>query len=133
MPSSIILVVDDEPVITETLVLILNRYKEEFFAVGTTKVDEALSIVRGIQPDLVVLDAMMPGVHGLEHATEMRDKYGCSVLIISGQTATGGFLDESNRAGNDPFEVLAKPIHPHDLIEKIREMLGRQPQSVWTN
>lgn len=134
MPASIILVVDDEPVITRTLVLILNNLKDEFFAIGSTNVNEALKIVEGIRPDLVLLDAIMPGARGLEQALRMRDQLGCKVLMMSGQGATANLLDDSIRGGNEPFEILAKPIHPNDLIAKIREIVHTPPlASEWKN
>jgi len=132
MAASIILVVDDEPVITQTLVLILNSFRDEFFAIGTTNVADALKIVEGIHPDMVLLDAIMPGTQGLDHAVQLRDKSGCKVLMMSGQGATANYLEESRLQGHKPFEVLAKPVHPNDLIEKIREVLLRPPlPSAW--
>lgn len=136
MPASIILVVDDEPVITQTLVLILNSnsMKGEFFAVGTTSVIDALKIVAGIHPDLVLLDAIMPGARGLDHAVRMRDQWGCNVLMMSGQGATSAYMQESELQGHKPFEILAKPIHPNDLVAKMRGLLLPMPQpSVWKN
>jgi len=134
MPASIILVVDDEPVITRTLVLILNSLRDEFFAIGSTNVNEALKIVEGIRPDLVLLDAIMPGAHGLEQAVRMRDKLGCKVLMMSGQGATANLLEDSVRDGHQPFEILAKPIHPNELIARIRDSLLTPPlSSDWKN
>jgi DNA-binding response OmpR family regulator len=134
MPISTILVVDDEPIITQTLVLILNNFGHEFLAVGSTNAQEALAIVRGIHPDLVILDAVMPEVHGLEHAIEMREKYGCKVLMISGHGASASLFEELGRAGHAPFEIMAKPIQPMELVEKIREMLRKPPlQPAWQN
>jgi DNA-binding response OmpR family regulator len=127
-----VLVVDDEPVIVETLVLILNKF-DDFVAFGSTNIKEALTIVRGIQPHLVLLDVMMPDVHGIEHAIEMRDQCGCKVLMMSGQGAAGQFIEEAVRAGHAPFEILAKPIHPMELVEKIREMIREQAPTKWQN
>lgn len=71
MPPSLILVVDHEDIVADTLVLVLNSSQQEFLAVGSTNVIDALDIVRGIHPDLVLLDATMPGTHGLDHVDEM--------------------------------------------------------------
>lgn len=134
MPASVILVVDDEPVITNTLVLILNSFKGEFYVVGSTNIAEALTIVQGIHPDLVLLDAIMPGANGLDHAVQMRDRFGCKVLMMSGQGATSVHLEELNRRGDAPFEIVAKPIHPNELVSRLREILLRQPlASEWVN
>jgi CheY-like chemotaxis protein len=130
MPRSLILVVDDEPLITETLVLILNKFSHEFVAVGSSNVTDALTLVRGIHPDVVLLDVIMPGVHRLEHAIEMREKCGCRVLLVSGQQNTAELLKTELDSGREPFEILAKPIHPMELIEKIREALLRPHPSL---
>lgn len=133
MPSSLILVVDDEPVITQTLVTILNKFGDEFIAIGSTQIAEALAIVRGIHPDLVLLDAVMPGSTGLDQALEMREKYGCKVLMMSGQIATGELLDQVIRGGHAPLEILAKPVHPMELVNKIRELLRQEQVPIWQN
>lgn len=124
MPSDIILVVDDEQIITQTVVLILNSFKGEFLAIGSTSLGEAMTIVRGIHPDLVLLDVIMPGADGLQHALEMRDRWGCKVLMISGQGATSQLLEDVAKAGHQPFEIIAKPVLPLELVAKIRAMLN---------
>jgi DNA-binding response OmpR family regulator len=134
MPASVILIVDDEPIIVNTLVLVLNRSPQEFFAIGATNIADAMAIVHGIRPDLVILDTMMPGVQGLQHAVEMRENCGCKVLMMSGHTGTGALIDEWNRAGNEPFDIVAKPMHPTALISKIREMLQTDVRTLeWRN
>ena len=77
---------------------------------------------------------MMPGVQGLQHAVEMRVQCGCKVLMMSGHTGTGTLIDEWNRAGNEPFDIVAKPIHPIALISKIRELLQVDVRALeWRN
>ena len=131
--SRIVLVVDDEPAIAQTIVLVLNNSNQNLFAIGSTDLAQALSMVRGIRPDLVLLDVQMPGVVRLEHAVEMRDKCGCKVLLMSGQTATSEVLDAHLQRGGEPFEILAKPIHPTDLIKKIQQLINKPPLSEWRN
>lgn len=121
--SRVILVVDDEPVITQTLTLVLNRSNQGLFAIESNDLEQALQIVHGIRPDLVLLDVQMPGAENLEHAIEMRDRCRCKVLLMSGQPETAAAIEQSHRAGHHPFEIIAKPIHPSDLINKIHQML----------
>jgi DNA-binding response OmpR family regulator len=127
MPPSLILVVDHEDIVADTLVLVLNSSQQEFLAVGSTNVIDALDIVRGIHPDLVLLDATMPGTHGLDHVDEMRDKWHCKILFMSGRAGVRRLVDEANQKNSEPIEVLEKPIYPPELFEKIREVL-RRPQ-----
>jgi len=43
----------------------------------------------------------------------------CKILLFSGQAATAALLDDARRRGHE-FEVLAKPVHPTDLLAKIK-------------
>lgn len=132
--TRIVLVVDDEPNITRTLMLILNHSDLNVFAIGSTDLSDALGIVRGIRPDLVLLDVKMPGAVGLQHAVHMRDKCGCKVLLMSGQSSTGEEVEAYLAIGGVPFELVAKPMHPADLMKKIQQMLNQPPSlSDWTN
>lgn len=117
--SKMILVVDDEPVIAETLVTILNEFQDEFLAVGSTDILDAYAIVRDMHPDLVLLDVAMPGTRGLEHAVEIRDRLHRQVLLITGHIAPAILLNELG-PGVKPFEYIQKPIHPVELIDRIR-------------
>src|SRR5689334_1370758 len=101
-----ILVVDDERIVADTIVAVLNQ--NEFVALACYTVAEAIAVVRGIRPDLVVLDVLLPGAERLEHALTIRDECGCKVLLISGQPITGEWLDELRGRDIKPFEVLAK-------------------------
>lgn len=131
--TKLILVVDDEATITNTIVLILNHSNQKLFGIGSTDLAEALTIVHGIHPDLVLLDVKMPGAIALQHAAEMRDKRGCKVLLMSGDPRTGEHIDAYAAAGGEPFQILAKPIHPTTLIDKIHQMLMEAATVKWKN
>jgi DNA-binding response OmpR family regulator len=124
-----VLIVDDEPLVATTLAAILNLYVGEFAAVAATTVVDALAIVRGIMPDLVLLDVMMPGVERLEHAVEIRDECGCNVLLMSGAGQTSTLLEGLVQQGMGTFEIVPKPIHPRELITKLREVIAQLPQA----
>jgi hypothetical protein len=47
----------------------------------------------------------------------------CLVLLFSGQAATADMLREANDRGFE-FELLAKPVHPVQLLERVRELIG---------
>ncbi len=113
-----VLVVDDERVIADTLAIILNQHGYEATAVytGTAAVEQA----RIVHPDLVISDVIMPDMNGIEAAINIRKFLPtCKILLFSGQAATADLL-ESARAQGHEFEILAKPVHPQDLLSKLR-------------
>ena len=71
-------------------------------------------------PDLLISDVVMPGMTGVDLAIRFREAQpNCKILLISGQGATANFLEEARVKGYD-FELLAKPVHPADLLAKLR-------------
>lgn len=126
MSRSTILVLDPEPLLTQTLVSVLNRFPQEFVAIGSTSLAGARKLLNGFCPDLVLAAAIWPGANGLEHASEIRDTLGCKVLLISAYPNAGDALEEVKKQGHEPFEILAKPVPPEELLAKIRQMLRNQ-------
>jgi CheY-like chemotaxis protein len=116
-PKRRVLVVDDEQVIADTLSIILNKAGFDASPVytGTAAVESA----RSMQPDLIISDVIMPDMNGIEAAIQIRSFLpGCKILLFSGQAATADLL-ESARAKGHEFEILAKPVHPQDLLAKL--------------
>ncbi len=113
-----VLVVDDERVIADTLAIILNQHGYDATAVytGTGAVDKA----RSTHPDLIISDVIMPDMNGIEAAIQIRKFLpGCKILLFSGQAATADLLENARTQGHE-FEILAKPVHPQDLLAKLR-------------
>ncbi|HEY6970136.1 MAG TPA: response regulator [Candidatus Angelobacter sp.] len=113
-----VLVVDDERVIADTLAIILNQAGFDAAAVytGTDAVERA----RSEKPDLVISDVIMPDMNGIEAAIRIRQILpGCKILLFSGQAATADLLEKARLQGHE-FEILAKPVHPQDLLAKLR-------------
>ena len=115
-----ILVVDDERVIADTIAEILND--SGFEAIPTYSGDAAIKVIQENCPDVVLTDVVMPGVNGLEVAKFVANTCSATkVLLFSGQAAVSQFLLRANESGPS-FEVLAKPLHPDELIEKLRAL-----------
>lgn len=120
-----VFVVDDEEVIATTLGMIL---RQRGFDAHSFKLPlEALHAARTMAPDLLISDVVMPLLSGIELAIRIREHCpNCKVLLSSGQAATANLL-EAARAGGLDFEVLAKPVHPTDLLNRIRAVLESVP------
>lgn len=113
-----VLVVDDEQVIADTLarILDLNGYEASAVYSGTAAVESA----RSLQPDLVISDVIMQDMNGIEAAIHIREFLpSCKILLFSGQAATADLLENARAQGHE-FEILAKPVHPADLLAKLK-------------
>jgi CheY-like chemotaxis protein len=120
--NPVVLVVDDEVVIADTLTTILAQHG----IAAMTAYDGlgALEIARIIPPDLLLADVVMPGMSGIDVAIAIKkDIPDCAILLFSGQAATAGLLAKAGKAWCD-FEVVLKPIHPQTLVKLIFERLN---------
>lgn len=113
-----VLVVDDEHVIADTLTIILNQAGFNASAVYTG--NAAVDAARANRPDLIISDVIMPDMNGIEAAINIREFLPtCKILLFSGQAATADLLENARARGYE-FEILAKPVHPQDLLAKLR-------------
>ena len=113
-----VLVADDERVIADTLAMILNQSGFEAQAVYSG--ERALELVPTFQPDMLVSDVIMGGLNGIDTAIRVRALVpGIKILLFSGQAATADLLEKARAKGYE-FEILAKPVHPQDLLSKLR-------------
>ncbi len=113
-----VLVVDDERVIADTLAMILNQHGYDALAVYTGA--QAVERARELHPELIISDVIMPDMNGIEAAISIRKFLpGCKILLFSGQAATADLLEKARAEGHE-FEILAKPVHPSDLLAKLQ-------------
>jgi DNA-binding response OmpR family regulator len=123
-PKPVVLVVDDEVVIADTLTAILAR--SGIAAMTAYDAESALEIMLTIPPDLLLTDVAMPGMSGIELAIAVKQSIpDCKVMLFSGQAATVDLLAKAHDAGHD-FTTLQKPIHPTELLARISETLDCQ-------
>ena len=114
-----IFVVDDEKIIAETLAVILRMsgYSVRFFVNPL----EALQVALSGPPDLLISDVRMPQLSGIDLAIRIREQGPmCKILLFSGEAETVDLLEMARKQGHD-FHLLSKPIHPSDLLLRIRE------------
>lgn len=117
-----VLITDDERVIADTLVVILTHSGFEARAAYSSA--QALDVAVVFRPDVLVSDVIMDEMSGIESAVRIKAMLpDIRVFLLSGQTATPELLEKAN-ADRYGFEVLIKPVHPRDLISRLRECLA---------
>ncbi len=118
-----ILVVDDEKLLADTTAAILRRagYNARTAYDGFA----ALEAVNTFRPDYLLTDIMMPAMNGVELAIAVSSMHPATkILLFSGQAGIFGILEQSRTRGFD-FPLLAKPVHPSNLIERLKELKDR--------
>ena len=113
-----VLVVDDEQVIADTLAKILdiNGYDASAVYSGLSAIESA----RSLRPDLIISDVIMEDMDGIQAAIRIHDFLpSCKILLFSGQAATADLLENARSQGHD-FDILAKPVHPSELLAKLK-------------
>jgi len=120
MNNKQILVVEDEPSIAEVVSLYLRRagFQVKIASDG----GEALDMLDGVPPDLVVLDLMLPEVDGMEITRWLRDRSDVPIIMLTARR------EEADRIagleiGADDYVV--KPFSPQELVSRVRAVLRR--------
>jgi CheY-like chemotaxis protein len=117
-----VLISDDERVIADTLAAILNHGGFEARAAYSSA--QALEMASVFRPDLLITDVIMEDMNGIEAAIRIRAMLPkIRVFLLSGQTSTPEWL-EKEKADGYGFEILMKPVHPRDLISRLRESMA---------
>src|SRR5258708_18118272 len=113
-----VLVVDDERVSADTLAMILNQ--SGFQARAVYSGENALEMAATFEPDMLIADVIMADLNGIDAAIKIRAILPrVKILLFSGQAATADLLEKARAQGYE-FEILAKPVHPQDLLTKLR-------------
>jgi len=112
-----VLVIDDEASVADTLgaIFLTRGYKVQV----AYSAEDAIEIIAKWQPDLAIVDVMLPHMNGIDFSIVLRVNYpDCRILLFSGQPDTGAILEEALKKGHS-FEVLAKPIHPTVILDMV--------------
>ena len=119
-----ILLVDDEPDILE--ILSYNLLAEGYTVLTATNGVEAVKQAKKIQPDLIIMDVMMPEMDGIEACEQIRTIPEIKETIITFLTARGEDYSQvaGFEAGADDY--ITKPIKPKVLVSKIKSLLRRR-------
>jgi DNA-binding response OmpR family regulator len=124
----VVLVVDDESVIADTVTEILSR--SGFAAMPAYDGESALESALLTPPELLISDVVLPGMSGIDLAIAVKRVFpDCKIILFSGQAASSHLLASASSRGHQ-FLLLAKPIHPADLLARVRETFSSRPHQV---
>ena len=118
-----VLAVDDDPVILRLIEV--NLSLEGFEVALAAGGDDALAKAREVEPDVILLDVMMPGVTGWELARRLKDDAATTatpLVFLSARTQ-----EDDRRKGQElgVAAYVSKPFDPVDLVDTIRRVVGR--------
>ena len=122
MPGKKVLVVDDDVKTVELVKLYLNR--DGYRVITAYDGNEALKSARESQPDLIVLDLMLPGMDGLEICRILRSESDVPIIML---TAMSTDQDKLTGLGLGADDYVTKPFSPKELAARVRTVLRRMP------
>src|SRR6201746_789666 len=113
-----ILVVDDDTALAEMIGIVLRTegFEPVFCADGGLAVDA----FRSSNPDLVLLDLMLPGMDGIEVCARIREESGTPIIML---TAKGDATDVVRGLESGADDYVVKPFNPKELVARIRTRL----------
>ena len=116
-----VVIAEDEAIIRLDLKESLEA--EGYAVIGETgRGDEAIDLVRMLEPDLIILDIKMPGMNGIEAAKVISDE-GLAAVILPSAFSQQDLIKEASNAG--VLAYLVKPFQRSDLVPSIELALGR--------
>jgi DNA-binding response OmpR family regulator len=123
-----VLIVDDESVVADTLGMILElsgyRVSVAYDGISALKLSETVPL------DLLLTDVCMPGMSGIDLAINIQRRLPhCKILMFSGHASASDLYGTAllERRG---FTILAKPLHPAELLSRLSESLQPRDSAV---
>ncbi len=120
MGTASVLVVDDEPKIRDLVGSYLER--EGYSVFQAENGQEALEMAMRMDPDLIVLDLMLPDIAGEEVARSLREGSGVPIIMLTAKSSEDDRVT-GLRIGADDY--LVKPFSPRELVERVKAVLRR--------
>ncbi len=120
MADAKILVVDDDKKIVELVTLYLK--KDGYHVLAAYDGQQAIEQARRKQPDLIVLDLMLPLVDGMEVCRTLRTESQVPIIMLTGRSTDEDKLDGLDLGADD---YVTKPFNPRELLARIRAVLRR--------
>ncbi|MDO4791459.1 MAG: MtrAB system response regulator MtrA [Buchananella hordeovulneris] len=117
-----ILVIDDDTALAEMIGIVLER--ESLAAQYCTDGALALERIAEVNPDLILLDVMLPGMDGIEICRRVRETSGVPIIMLTARSDTEDVV-RGLEAGADDY--IPKPFKPAELVARVRARLRRNP------
>jgi len=114
------LLIDDDAKLAHLLANYLTKFEIELNS--TTEPTLALDLIAKHQPDLIILDVMMPKMNGFEVCSGIRKKYKTPIIMLS---ARGEPFDRIKGLDMGADDYIAKPFEPRELVARIHSLLRR--------
>lgn len=115
-----VLIVDDEKNIANTLATIFSA--SGYDARAAYSAEEALEIISNWRPDLAIIDVYLPRMNGIDLAILLKTNLSdCRIALFSGQSGTSDLLAAATEYS---FNILAKPVHPIEMLRVASCLLG---------
>lgn len=118
-----ILVVDDDPAIAEMLTIVLQG--EGFRTVVVGDGVEAVKAAEEHNPDLILLDVMLPGMNGIDVCKAIRESSTVPIVMLTARTDTVDVVLGLESGADD---YVHKPFKPKELVARVRARLRRTPE-----
>ena len=118
--NSRILVLDDEKEIAEIIALYLKNEGYEVQVVATGR--QALAAIEKEQPDLALLDVMLPDIDGFRVLRKIREKYRFPVIMLTAKTEDTDKIEGLTLGADD---YILKPFNPLEMVARVKAQLRR--------
>lgn len=121
--SKKVLIADDEPDIIE--ILSYNLVREGYQVITAGDGDEAISLAKSTNPDLIILDIMMPGKNGVEVCEILRSQQQFQDTLIMFLTALNDEATQIKGLGKGADDFISKPVRPNVFLSKVHSLFRR--------
>ena len=119
-----IIVVDDEPDITEIVKMTLETRGHDVLTAANGS--KGLALIKKVQPDLVILDVMMPKMNGMQVVELMKNRQSLNhipILMLTAVTKNSLQPDEHWRKKLGVEDFMSKPFEPLELLDRVDKIL----------
>lgn len=120
MTGQMILIVEDDPDIRDIMRTYLEAH--QFRVMCAERGDDAVRIVRTVQPDLIILDVLLPGKDGFEVCKEVRLMSSAPIIFVTCKKDEQDKITGLSLGGDD---YMTKPFSPNELVARVKANLRR--------